>query len=521
MEAITNHKANREELNRLIKDYEETMEEFNDEVSNVLKSQSGTQLSTSQTLNLNDINTVTPLEVASDIQAIKTFWNGMVEADNTAESQFSNAEGSVQELEGTIVNFLEAIGKNGGKVDSLNVDKLRSAVFEDQAMLNAIEGKLGEGEKLSSAERDLLYQYLQNEFFDEADHERMEKVTDLMDDGEKMKKYMNENILTTEERLEGEIMFLELYLFPGNERPNDLRDGESNDRIKLENYLEVLKNAHTDIQATAEMYGWDRDSKDLLYAHVDNIETNFSHNPVSGHTESEITIMGHPGDLEDIYTREEVAELDEPPFGLHDAQRSISDIEFFWGSDAIKNLKQREILDIKKDINTYTKDFFTEELFGLALGLLPGKEALDALMTSGEYAQGKRENEQELSYAEMEQVAMELSLELQVNSSRSGANVEVKLLPSDKTFKIIDRWSAVYQVDNTVPYPETEIDEQDWVGLNDFIYGEDDDKDGGAKAEMKYDKDNNIEGDVYDFIMEGDVDSDDPTVEKAAKVIDK
>lgn len=523
MEGIANHKADREELNQLIDDYEETMAEFNEEVSYVEEDQSSAEGSTTYTLELNNVDPVAPLVVMSDIAAIKKFWSGMVEADSTAESECSEAESSVQELGAKMTTFLAEIGKDGGKVGSLDMDKLQSAVFGDQEMLDAIEGKLKEGEPLSSTERDLLYQYLQNEFFDEEDHERMDEVTDLMDDGEAMKEYMNDEILTTEGRLEAEIMFLELYLFAGNERPDDLSDGERNDRIKLENYLEVLKNTHTDVQATKELHGWDRDPDEPLYAHVEHIETNFSRNPVSGRTEAEITIMAFPDKLEEDVqrTREEVAELDEVPNGIYTEQKSHSDIEFFFGSDGVNNLKQREILDIEDDIDTYTRDFFTKELFGVALSILPGDKALDVLMTSGEYVQGKRENEQELSYAEMEQVAMEFSLELQVNTTRAGHDVEVNLLPSEKTFDIIDRWNAVHQVDSTIPYPETEIDEQDWVGLNDFIYGENDDEDGGAKADMRYDEDGNIDGDVYDFIMEGETDSDDPTVEKAAEIMDK
>lgn len=35
--------------------------------------------------------------------------------------------------------------------------------------------------------------------------------------------------------------------------------GNEEERIKWNNYLQVFKNAHMDINETREMYGWDRD----------------------------------------------------------------------------------------------------------------------------------------------------------------------------------------------------------------------------------------------------------------------
>lgn len=73
MEEIANHKADREELNQLINDYEETMEEFNNEVKNIMQSQSSVQQSTRQTLNYHGINIVEPLVVYSISKPLKPF----------------------------------------------------------------------------------------------------------------------------------------------------------------------------------------------------------------------------------------------------------------------------------------------------------------------------------------------------------------------------------------------------------------------------------------------------------------
>lgn len=517
MRTIANHKADREELNQLIDDYEQTMEEFNNRVKEVLEDQSNAAQSTSQTLNLGGISIVEPIEVFNEIQAINTFWNGMVEADNTAKSKFSNVHSDVQELEGKIVTFLEAIGKNGGKIDSLDIEQLRSAIFEDKGMLNSIENKLIEGKSLSAAERDLLYQYLQKKFFGKEDHDRMEELSHLIEhDNDKLKEHINEEVLTSEKRLEAEILFLELYLFTGNERPDDL-NGSEEDRIKLNNYLQILKNAHIDISETRKMYNWDRSKEDPLFAQVENIEFELSGNPVSGHSKSEITIMAYPELLEESFNKEDAFKLDEPPFGQFSYQKSISDIEYFFGSDGITNHAQRDMMNSQDEIKTYTEDFISAEIFSLAVGLVPGEKAINALLTGGEYVQGKKENEQKLTLGRLEQAAMEFDLELQVSNHRLGHNLEIKLIPSEKTVKILDRWKAVHQVDGSIPYPETEIDEQDWATLNTLMFGELDDKEGGYKAEMIYDENGNIDRDLYDFIMDGD-ESENATVKKAQEI---
>jgi hypothetical protein len=515
---IANHKADREELNRLINDYEKTMEEFNNQVIDILQNQSSAQQSTTQTVNLASINIVEPFEVFSDIQAIKTFWSGMVEADNTAKSNFSKVQIGVKELGQKMITFSGAIGKSGGKVDSLDIEKLRSAIFEDKGMLSAIEDKLTNGESLSSAERDLLYQHLQNNFFGKEDHEKMEQIAYLMEhDNEKLKDYINKEVLATEAHLEAEIMFLELYLFTGNERPTDL-NGSERDRIKWSNYLQVLKNAHMDINETRKMHRWgDRSKQAPLFARVDFIETEFLDNPISVRTQSEITIMGNPGQLEEYsLSKDDIFESDRrlPSFMEN---KSISDVEYFFGENGITNLIQREVLDTKDEIRTYTRDFITAEIFSLAIDLVPGEKAINAFLTGGEYVQGNKENEQQLSILKLEQTAIEFKLELQVSSHRLGGNVQVQLIPSEDTFKIIDRWNAVHQVDGTFPYPETEINEQDWAGLNIFMYGKD--EEGGHKAEMIYDTNGNIDREVYKFIMSGNTDTENSTVEEANKII--
>lgn len=94
------------------------------------------------------------------------------------------------------------------------------------------------------------------------------------------------------------------------------------------------------------------------------------------------------------------------------------------------------------------------------------------------------------------------------------------LEPTKQTLNILKRWEVVHQIDPDYPYPETEIEEQDWMGINQFLYGDFDDEEGGAKAKMVYDENKNIDNDVYEYIM-ANLSSDHPVVQEAEERIEK
>src|SRR5699024_2487335 len=234
------------------------------------------------------ISFVEPLEVRSNIQAIKTFWNGMVEADNTANNKFSAAQTGIQQLDRKITSFLQSIGTNGGNVGSLDIDRLHATLFADRKILDFIHDKLNDGKNLSYAERELLYQYLQNGFFNEEDHALMNTISIFMEhDHEKLKNYINDEILVSEAALYEEIERLELYLFEGNLRPSDQQRSE-NDRIKLHSYLDILKNYRTAIQEVREEMEWDQSIHAPLLARIEYINFEFQDSPINGRATSEI-----------------------------------------------------------------------------------------------------------------------------------------------------------------------------------------------------------------------------------------
>lgn len=507
MRIIANHRADREELNQLINDYKRTMEEFNKKVEDILRNQSSAQYATSQTLNLSGISIVEPIEVNANIQAIKTFWSGMVEADNTAKSKFSDAQSGVQVLEGQITTFLEAIGTNGGKVGSLDINQLRETLFEDKKMLQFISDKLSSGKPLSPAERELLYIYIQEKLFNEEDHAQMKTISIFMElDHEKLKEYINEKVLASEATLEEEILRLELYLFTGNEQPGD-QWIDDNDRIKLNSYLDLLKNYRIAINEVREEMEWERGKEEPLLARIEYVHFDFEDSPINGRSTSDVTIdifQNTSGDRG--ISREEFLKMKNPLT----VRRNFSEVEYYYGPDAVSDLQERRQLDLKDEIDTYTGEYIATELFSLVLKG-PASIAYEGLKTFGGYAEGKKENEQRLTFEQLEQTASDFRLELQVNTRDvpgKSEDMQVQLLPTEETFDLLDRWEAVYQIEPDYPYPESKIEKQDWAGMNKFLYED------GNKADMKID-----EGDrpVYYYILYG-TPSDHPIVQQAMEL---
>jgi hypothetical protein len=131
--------------------------------------------------------------------------------------------------------------------------------------------------------------------------------------------------------------------------------------------------------------------------------------------------------------------------------------------------------------------------------------------------------EDHISELKLKQAKFEFRLELQsFPDDKQLSEIEdlnTLLEPTKQTFKLLERWEIAHQVDPDYPYPADEINKQDWMGMNYFLYGDLDDEDGGAKAKMIYDENMNIDRDVYDYIGTGDASSDHPVVQEVEKRI--
>ncbi|MEI3612532.1 hypothetical protein, partial [Pseudogracilibacillus sp. SO30301A] len=165
----------------MIEEYQNTMREYREAAARAREAQTGAQGSVAtRTIETTDITIVDVLESARDIQAIHTFWNGMVEADQTAETGFSETTAGLSEIKTMADTFLNGLGKNGGKIGSLDVDALQAVVFGDEDLMKHLTDKLARNEPLTESERELLYQYIQSEVFNEEKHNEMQSLIQIL-----------------------------------------------------------------------------------------------------------------------------------------------------------------------------------------------------------------------------------------------------------------------------------------------------------------------------------------------------
>src|SRR5699024_5744543 len=116
---------------------------------------------------------------------------------------------------------------------------------DSDELVEEITDKMIKGESLSPEEKEILFQHFQDELTDE-DYKHMEELAIKIEDEEALKDYVNEKVLYSEANLEKEILLLQKYLYTGNERPDNL-PGNTDERAKLQSYLDILQNHYTAI----------------------------------------------------------------------------------------------------------------------------------------------------------------------------------------------------------------------------------------------------------------------------------
>jgi|SRR5690625_3584907 len=168
---------------------------------------------------------------------------------------------------------------------------------DSEDLIDELSTRLQNGETLSSVEREILYQHIQGQLTDE-DMAKVEEVTrylmeendDELEDNVKLREYINNNVLTTRANLNEEILFWEMYLFPGNQRPGELRE-DTVERVAQRSYLDALLNYKGAIDEVPEYIDWDTKVTDPLLARVEYIHFGiYGGNQYSGHGELDTRI---------------------------------------------------------------------------------------------------------------------------------------------------------------------------------------------------------------------------------------
>ena len=469
--SIGNHRADKEELNLLIEEYQDMMREYREAAARVHEAQIGAQGSVAtRTIETTEITIVDVIESAQDIQAIHTFWNGMVEADQSAKTGFLGTTAGLSEIKTIADTFLNGLGKNGRKIGSLDVDALQAAVFGDEDLMKHLTDKLARNEPLTEAERELLYQYIQSEVFNEEKHNEMRSLIQILGaDTESLNDRLNDKVLATEADLMNEIAMIEMYLFSGNLSPekhhvNDL------EAAHLSSYLALLYNYQRSITEAKEIWDLDFGPNDPLYARIDGLEYELTGDPLAIRINSEIGISLFPDETGKWSRADFMAREDQ--IGVMTNESSVVYYPGFTGSNA---LQREENLKLYEERATYTQDYIGKELAIKALeAATKGNPMTGVFLSIGEYQAGLDDLEEGMKVGEAKLVAMDLGMEMQISERHvpgTGPDqLEIKLVPTDVTHDKLDRWEEVVNLGHDIKYPSEEIKTQDWYQVSEFLH---------------------------------------------------
>ncbi|MTW85825.1 hypothetical protein F3157_09165 [Virgibacillus dakarensis] len=495
MGIIANHIADREELNRLLAEYQNVMGDYHETLIRASKHHSYAAISlSSRTLSGEPFSLSEVQETAKDIQTIRTFWNGMVEADRTAKNSYSDAQAGIGQLLSNIHTFLDAIGKNGGKVGTLDVKQLRSEVFKDYELFDYLAEKLSNGEQLNDEERAILYRYIQEEIFGEGAGRDIHSIAKMMEENSKqLVERLNNTVLSSEASLATEIAMVELYLFSGNHKPGDhVVNGQ--DAANLSAYLAMLRNYQKQINAVGEDIDFERGPNDPLLARVEYIKYDVKDDPIKIFLDSELTISLF--DEADNYTRENFMDVEHFAGGIYVAQPKV---EYYYGNDAVNDLQRAENLKLEEQYANYRSDFIGKEAMKLLVSAVANKAkinpAVNVINIGVNYYRDESKLKDGITIGEAKLTAMDFDMELQLTTDKiiGKDEFEIQLRPTDSTFDILERWKEMKDMGAGIPYPKEEaIKHQDWKAIDKYF--------NENKSELK-----NEHKDIYYYIFDGDL----------------
>lgn len=467
---ITNHRANREELNQLIEEYKDTMNDYIDTTMRSIKTVNSAKTSVStRTIDSPTIPVFDFFRVLMDIKKIKNYWGNMVDADETGDENFQEAKTEMNQVKKVAKDFYEGLGKNGSNLSALDMNKLQSNLFTENELMDSLLKKLENQEELSDNERRILYYYIQNQYFDGEKRDTMEAIAQSMKSNpDQVKNHLNENVLKTEASLYEELLMTELYLYTGDHNPAYSHLSKE-DKALMTAYLEVLYDYRSALEEMKEVDAWlgDLAPDEPLLAKIDKFEYNRPDQPQAFYINTNIIIGKFPAD--EHFGREDFLNQEDDFIGSMHFKSEISHYES--GDD----LKRKNNLDARDDLANHTSDFVGDQLLAMSIDvLMKGNPVAGFITTLGDYAEGKADKELQLTEGNAELAANDFGLEIQILervSTAPGKNpYEIKFLPTDETHRIMDRWKEAADSNSNIPYPEEAITRENWFEISDFFH---------------------------------------------------
>lgn len=390
--------------------------------------------------------------------------------------------------------------------DMTGYQTIRNEVYAET--IEEIKNRMLEGENLNEEEREILYMHLQNKLTAE-DLDKINKTKDyLLYDNEKLKTYINETVLATESSLESQIILLEEYLFTGNMKPSEL-DEDTGERVALRSYLDALKNYHASINEVKNDLNWKTEKTDPLFARVEYIEFTFDgSNQFSGHGNLDTQIaISYEQENNQSENRQEFLDLEPqfegayPVLGYH----NVSNIEYYYGQDAVTNRMNVEEDRLKDDMRTMNGEYIGSELLGLGIGMARNAVSIpaNAFLSYAENLSTKHEMKDDLKWFEIKKPANQFKLEIKVNdrASLETSNVRhAELYPTVETYNMLERWEAIHQEEKKFPYDAEAINNHDWSKLYKLFH-----EDTGSGETISL---NEYDLELYNYMLDGTIPED-------------
>ena len=146
---------------------------------------------------------------------------------------------------------------------------------------------------------------------------------------------------------------------------------------------------------------------------------------------------------------------------------SLFDISYYDGTDSTSDKFGDDIAHLKKE-TTYTADFITKKVLGKIVS-----EAESALKTGGLFSFDKNVSEHNAGYKELtNDITVEEGMEFGMSETRNipGPGTPdvnaVQLVPTNKTFEIIERWESIQREYPHIDFPEEAFLTQNWYEVD-------------------------------------------------------
>ncbi len=353
------------------------------------------------------------------------------------------------------------------------VDPIRKIMMDEGGIFESLLDKVASNEPLTTKEQSLLYYIFQNVVLTDDTKEEINDITNFMTEEniDKLKDRLNEKVVFSRGTLEREIAIIEAYLYlAGGMKPGHT-EILSEDRAKLEAYLMLLKN-------------YENTMGDNTVIIVDRLEY-----------ESERTIDGKKTGVTGhfIFSALQTAEYDVDE-SLMSEQRfrdwvfgpekpivehfSLFDISYYEGTDAVSDKFGDDIAHLKEKETTYTADFITKKVLGKivseAASALKVGELFSLAKDVNEHNTGYKELTNEITVEEGMDAAGRLGMEFGISETRTipGSRTPdvnaVQLVPTNKTFEIIERWESIHK-DYDIEFPEEAFMAKNWYEVSDAL----------------------------------------------------